>query len=84
VFTSIDGGLKAVGLITAAGFDPLTVNSFLTPGRYVTPAVGQKAVLLNTNGVLCVVTIDNVQREINSAEYVHPHVEFSYEILEKH
>lgn len=84
VYLYIDGGLKAVGLITAADFDPLTVNSFLTPGRYVTPAVGQKAVLLNTNGVLCVVTIDNVQREINSAEYVHPHVEFSYEILEKH
>ncbi len=84
VYLLIDGGLKAVGLITAPDFDVLTVASFLTPGRYVTPTVKQKAVLLNTSGVLCVITIDNVQHEINSAEYVHPHVEFSYEIFEKH
>lgn len=77
-----DGGLKAVGLITVSHFDPLKVDSFLMPGRVVLPTVGQKAVLLNTSGVLCVITIDNVQREINSVEYVHPHVEFSYEILE--
>ncbi|NBN61972.1 TIR domain-containing protein [Proteus sp. G2639] len=84
VYLYTDEGLKAVGLITVPNFDPLTVDSFLTPGRAVTPSVGQKTVLLNTNGVLCVITIDNVQCEINSAEYVHPHVEFSYEILEKH
>ncbi|MCA6969807.1 toll/interleukin-1 receptor domain-containing protein [Pectobacterium carotovorum] len=80
----IDGGLKAVGLITAPDFDPLTVESFLTSARDVSPIVGQKAVLLNSDGALCVITIDEVQREINTKEYVPEHVTFSYEILDKH
>lgn len=84
VYLYIDGGLKAVGLITAPEFDPLTVDSFLTSGRVICPVVGQKAVLLNSDGVLCVITIDGVQREINSKNYVPALVKFSYEILEKH
>ncbi|ELH9057149.1 toll/interleukin-1 receptor domain-containing protein [Escherichia coli] len=83
VYIYIDCELKAIGLITSAEFNPQTVESFLTPGRSVNATVGQKVVLLNSYGVLCIVTIDNVQHEINTAEYVHPHVEFSYEILEK-
>lgn len=77
-------GLEAMGLITTPDYDPLTVEFFITPGDSVTPSVGQKVVLLNSSGVLCVITIDEVQREINSIDYVHHHVKFSYEILEKH
>ena len=83
VYVYTDSGLKAVGLITASNFDPSTVESFLTPGRTVTTVVGQKAILLNSHGVLCVITIDEVQREVNTTEYVPGHVTFTYEILEK-
>lgn len=81
VFVYIDGGLKAVGLITVQSFDPISVDSFLTPGRFVTPSVGQKVVLLNHQGSLCVITIDEVQPEVNDAEYVPEHVAFTYKVL---
>lgn len=77
-------GLKAVGLITVPTFDPLTVESFLTPGRVVAPIVGQRAVLLNSYGILCVIAIDEVQREVNATEYLPEHVTFTYEILAKY
>jgi hypothetical protein len=84
VHVYIDSGLKAIGLITGPNFDPLTVESFITPGRDVAPIVGQKVVLLNSHGVLCVIAIDEVQREVNAKEYVPGHVTFTYEILVKH
>lgn len=73
--------LKAIGLILSPNFDPMTVDSFLTPGDNVTPNVGQKVVLLNSHGVLCVIAINEVQREVNAREYVPEHVAFTYEIL---
>ncbi|MBV4365947.1 toll/interleukin-1 receptor domain-containing protein [Erwinia phyllosphaerae] len=82
VYLYREGGLKAVGLITVPDFDPLTVDSFLTPGRFVSLIIGQKAVLLNSKGVLCVIKIDEVQQEVNSKVYIPAHVKFSYEILE--
>lgn len=84
VYVYMDSGLKAVGLITNPNFDLLSVESFLTPGRVVTPSVGQKVVLLNSKGALCVITIDEVQREINAAEYIPEHVTFTYEVLVNH
>jgi len=84
VYVYIDSGLKAVGLITSPNFDPRSVESFLTPGRVVTPSVGQKVVLLNSHGALCVIAIDEVQREVNAAEYVPQHVTFTYEVLVSH
>ncbi|EMH1503862.1 toll/interleukin-1 receptor domain-containing protein [Proteus mirabilis] len=79
-----DGGLKAVGLITVPDFDLDTVDSFLTPGRTISPKVGQKAILLNDNGVLCIITINEVQREVNTRDYIPEHVTFSYEILKNY
>lgn len=84
VYIYIDSGLKAIGLINSPNFDPLTVESFLTPGRVIAPIVGQRAVLLNSHGALCVIAIDEVQREVNTKEYVPEHVTFSYEILVTH
>lgn len=84
VYVYIDSGLKAVGLITTQGYDPLTVESFLKPGRTAEPVVGQSVVLMNTQGALCIITIDEVQREVNTAEYVPEHVKFSYKILTEH
>lgn len=81
IYLYTDGGLKAVGLITDPDFDPATVESFLTEGRTITPKVGQKAVLLNNYGALCIITINEVQEEVNTKEYTPGHVTFSYEIL---
>jgi hypothetical protein len=81
VYVYSDYGLKAVGLITTPNYDPLIVNSFLTPGRLVSPRVGQSVVLLNSHGALCVLKIEEVQREINATDYVPEHVTFAYEVM---
>ena len=81
VYVYIDNGLKAVGLITAASYDPLSVSSFLTPARTAEPIVGQSVVCMNINGALCVIFIEEVQEEVNSQTYVAPHVTFSYQVL---
>ena len=53
----------------------------LTPARTVTPTVGQGAVLMNHQGMLCTIRILRVQPEINDRyEYTSPHVVFHYEI----
>lgn len=77
----VDGGLKAIGLIVSPNFDRSNVGSFITPGRVVAPVVGQRVVLLNSHGFLCIISIDEVQREVNAKEYVPEHVTFTYEIL---
>ena len=81
VYVYIDSGLKAVGLITASSYDPLSVSTFLTPARTAEPIVGQSVVCMNSHGALCVLTIDEVQPEVNAQTYMSPHVTFSYEVL---
>ncbi len=73
--------MKAVGLILTDDYDEGSVSKFLSPGRTVTPRVGQRVVVLNHNGALCVIRIDAVQREVNGSEYVAPYVTFGYDIL---
>lgn len=81
VYVYTDSGLKAVGLITASNYDPFSVSTFLTPARTAEPVVGQSVVCMNSYGALCVLTIDEVQPEVNAQTYVSPHVTFSYEVL---
>jgi hypothetical protein len=81
VYVYIDSGLKAVGLITTPSYDPLTVESFLRHARIAEPVVGQSVVLMNSHGALCVITIDEVHPEVNTADYIPEHVTFSYEVL---
>jgi len=82
VYVYRDGGLKGLGLITEPDFDRANVESFITPGRTVTAAVGQSVVLLNFHGIRCIITIDEVQDETNSQEHIPGHVIFTYEIQE--
>ncbi len=84
VYVYKDSGLKALGLITSLEYDPSTVESFLRPGRAAEPIVGQRVVLMNSHGTLCVITIDEVQPEVNEAEYIPDHVTFTYEVLLNH
>lgn len=81
VYIYTDSGLKAVGLITASSYDSLSLSTFLTPARTVEPIVGQSVVCMNSHGALCVLTIEEVQAEINAQAYVSPHVTFSYKVL---
>lgn len=81
VYVYTDSGLKAVGLITASSYDPLSVSTFLTPARSAEPNVGQSVVCMNSHGALCVLTIEEVQAEVNAQTYVSPHVTFSYKVL---
>lgn len=81
VYVYIDSGLKAVGLITSSSYDPLSVSDFLTPARIAEPITGQSVVCMNIFGALCIITIEEVQREVNAQNYVPPHVTFSYEVL---
>ncbi|WP_215762551.1 toll/interleukin-1 receptor domain-containing protein [Acetobacter sp. P1H12_c] len=81
VYIYTDSGLKAIGLITASNYDPLSVEKFLTLSRTATPIVGQSVVCMNGHGALCVLTIDEVQPEVNASNFVPPHVTFSYEVL---
>ena len=78
----IDGGLKALGLITDLEYDHGTVEKYLRPGRTAHPAVGQRVLLMNAHGALAIIEIQEVQREVNDVQYVAAHVTFSYEILQ--
>jgi len=81
VFVYRENDLKAVGLITGTDFDQDTVENFLSPGRNVTPCVGQSVVVMNSFGALCIIKIEGVQRETNAGAYVPGEVTFRYEIL---
>ncbi len=83
VYVYKDSGLKAVGLITSPNYDPLTVDSYLRHGRTAEPVVGQSVVLMNAHGALCIITIDEVQSEVNEVAYVSAHVTFAYKVLTK-
>lgn len=73
--------LHSVGLIATPNYERESIATFLTPGRSVTPTIGQSVVLMNQNGILCLITILEVQREINNSEFIPAHVTFSYEII---
>jgi len=81
VYVHTDSGLKALGLITSPNYNPLTVDSFLRPGRTAEPVVGQSVVLMNFHGTLCIITINEVQSEVNAVDYIPEHVTFTYKIL---
>ncbi|MCO8161094.1 toll/interleukin-1 receptor domain-containing protein [Pseudomonas sp. 21LCFQ010] len=79
-----DSPIEDMGLIVAESYDPLTVDAFMTPGDVVVPLIGQSVVLLNEYGIMCVITIEEIQRVVNDRNFVPEHVVFTYEILVEH
>jgi len=77
----IDGGLKAVGLITAPEVDLRTVETFLGPGRTADAGAEQSVVMMNSVGALCIMKIEHVQAEVIAPTHLRPEVTFNYEIL---
>lgn len=75
--------IKAVGLIRGEDVDDADLAQHLTPGRSVTPHVGQSVVLMNSHGRLAVVDILDVQREDTSgSRYIAPFVDFRWRVVE--
>lgn len=75
--------IKAVGLIRGGHADDADLARHLTPGRTVTPRVGQTVVLMNAHGRLAVVDILAVQRESNGdGQYTTPFVDFRWRVVE--
>src|SRR5690625_4570833 len=76
-------GIKAVGVIQSEQTEDTGLANQLTPGRAVTPRVGQSVVLMNEHGRLAVVDIIKVQREDTSGhQYVAPFVDFRWRVIE--
>ncbi|PPF38751.1 TIR domain-containing protein [Rathayibacter sp. AY1A3] len=74
--------IEAVGLITAPSWTPATIGSFIRPGRVARPVIGQSVVLMNKVGNLCVVTIEEIQEEVNGDPFVAAHIVFKYEVMQ--
>lgn len=81
VYVYTDSGLKALGLLPASIIDMRAIDTFLRPGRFAEPDVGQSVVMMNELGALCIMKIEAVQIEVNDPVYVSSAVTFSYEIL---
>ena len=74
--------VEAVGLIEGQAPPDADLDQVLTPGRAVTPSVGQAVVLMNADGRLAVVEILDVQREVNDETYIAPYVTFRWRVVE--
>lgn len=79
-----DYGLEAVWFLPESYSDPLDYKPLIRPTRTVSLEVSQKAVLMNSTGIVCVITIEEIQPEVKNKEFIREHVTFSYEIIYKH
>lgn len=77
--------VKAVGLVTDfIPYDEIDADiayTYITPGRTIDPATGQSFVLMNEDGLLCVVRLRSVTCERNDKVYEKPRIVFDYKIL---
>ena len=77
--------VKAVGLVTDFiphdEIDADIAYTYITPGRTIDPATGQSFVLMNEDGLLCVVRLRSVTCERNDKVYEKPRIVFDYKIL---
>ncbi|MCX8957025.1 toll/interleukin-1 receptor domain-containing protein [Erwinia psidii] len=76
-----DYELEAVWLLPKLCLDPSDYKPLMGTSRYVELEAGQKAALMNSAGILCVITIEKIQPEVREDEYVKGYVTFSYVIL---
>lgn len=77
--------IRAVGLIPDGipdgELDAKKAFSYRRSGRTVTPRIGQRVVLVNSSGCVCVVKINDVQQEHNGDEFVPAQIFFDYRII---
>lgn len=73
--------IKAVGVIRDPEIADAALESQLTKGRSVVAHAGQRVVLMNKHGVLSVVDLLAVQREVNGDSYVAPYVDIRWRVV---
>lgn len=73
--------IHAVGLNRSGTSSRGELAAQLTPGRSVVAKEGEQVILQNTHGALCLVDIQEVQRETTSPAYLPASVRFQYRIL---
>lgn len=77
--------VKAVGLVAdGTPYNEMDADSayeYITPGRTITPRVGQAFVLMNDDGILCSAALRSVTRERNDETYEKPGIVFDYKVL---
>ncbi|MFP5199753.1 toll/interleukin-1 receptor domain-containing protein [Micrococcus luteus] len=73
--------IHAVGLNLSGASSPKDLASQLTPGRLVTPHIGQQVILMNNHGALCLVDLIDVRLEATKPVYVPAAIRFRYKIL---
>ncbi|QHM95285.1 toll/interleukin-1 receptor domain-containing protein [Kosakonia sacchari] len=79
-----DYGLEAAWLLPEQYSDPLDYKPLINPARTVELKVREKAVVMNSAGILCVITIEQIQPQVMGKEFHRKYVKFSYEILHEH
>lgn len=73
--------IKAVGVVREEGISDSALESQLARGRYVVAHAGQRVVLMNQHGMLSVVDLLAVQREVNGESYVAPYVDIRWRVV---
>lgn len=73
--------VHAVGIDRVHTDNPAELAGQLTPGRYVEPKVGDRVILQNTEGALCLIELLDIRPEQIFPEYVDAAIRFRYRIL---
>ncbi|MDI9629455.1 MAG: toll/interleukin-1 receptor domain-containing protein [Acidobacteriota bacterium] len=73
--------VHAVGINRARATTRDELASQLTPGRCVMPRVGEQVILLNKDGVLCLIDLLAVEPEVTSPSYQPASVRFHYRVI---
>lgn len=74
--------IHSVGLVPSEELKQAPLDECLTAGDAIELHVGQRAILMNHAGNLCLVELKSVQEEINNTSYVPPQIRFTYHILD--
>lgn len=73
--------IKAVGVVRESEIADAALASQLSSGRSVVAHAGQSVVLMNAHGVLSVVEILAVQREVSDESYIAPYVDIRWRVV---
>ncbi|MCU4298806.1 hypothetical protein D3I60_17295 [Brevibacterium permense] len=73
--------IKAVGVVREDSISDSALESQLARGLYVVAHAGQRVVLMNQHGMLSVVDLLAVQREVNGESYVAPYVDIRWRVV---
>ncbi|WP_336633128.1 MULTISPECIES: toll/interleukin-1 receptor domain-containing protein [unclassified Microbacterium] len=74
--------IAAVGIAYDRALDAQVLEAQLSPGRTMSPSIGQSVVLLNQSGRIALVDVLDVQDEETAPAYVAPFVTFRWRVID--